>query len=438
MNLEEGNINKADSIDILDFTKYSTDELYFSKNDRHMKEQLQKCRNIENIEKFDGVANVTYTMDDGKRLLIKYNILDLSQCKSELNEFVRFDLSFSYVENFQKYFQKFDRKNLMRLDFYCKYSVFTGHFNFWYFNSDETNIDFENTFFINSFISFGKLKLGEGRINFTNSKHISYGKIVAEGLNKNICEIYFNEQNLENTTLICNGMEGKSVTFSRSSLKTKADLRFNYLDKISFEDSYIEGDVFLNGNAEYNYLSLDNTINTGRIYINWFKNNVEYATEAYINKCYENKEEKLKSRIEQYRILKNSFNAVGYYTDEDKALVKFMDNYLISQRKHPLLIFNLIGEYGTNPVSIFITAIFTIMLFALGYCKAGLDLSKLGFLENNIWGNIYFSSITFLTIGYGDISPNNERVMILSAIEGFFGVFLMSYFSVAVVRKILR
>jgi hypothetical protein len=52
-------------------------------------------------------------------------------------------------------------------------------------------------------------------------------------------------------------------------------------------------------------------------------------------------------------------------------------------------------------------------------------------------GNLYFSAITFFTVGYGDCSPVG-LFKLLSPIEGFIGVFLMSYFTVAFVRKILR
>jgi len=52
--------------------------------------------------------------------------------------------------------------------------------------------------------------------------------------------------------------------------------------------------------------------------------------------------------------------------------------------------------------------------------------------------SVYFSAITFLTVGYGDIAPNNEFVALLAGAEGFIGLFMMSYFTVAVVRRLLR
>jgi hypothetical protein len=51
--------------------------------------------------------------------------------------------------------------------------------------------------------------------------------------------------------------------------------------------------------------------------------------------------------------------------------------------------------------------------------------------------SFYHSAITFLTIGYGDHYPYGS-IRWVSSIEGFFGLFLMSYFTVAFVRKVLR
>ena len=51
--------------------------------------------------------------------------------------------------------------------------------------------------------------------------------------------------------------------------------------------------------------------------------------------------------------------------------------------------------------------------------------------------SLYFSSITFFTIGYGECVPQGF-FKVIAPIQGFTGVFLMSYFTVAFVRKILR
>ena len=51
--------------------------------------------------------------------------------------------------------------------------------------------------------------------------------------------------------------------------------------------------------------------------------------------------------------------------------------------------------------------------------------------------SLYYSGITFLSVGYGDYFAWGILKPV-SVLEGFTGVFLMSYFTVAFVRKILR
>lgn len=81
---------------------------------------------------------------------------------------------------------------------------------------------------------------------------------------------------------------------------------------------------------------------------------------------------------------------------------------------------------------------FALMYNRLDICKS-VELNDIGFsAKSNFIYAIYFSTITFFTIGYGDISPWNSLVAIISGIQGFCGVFLMSYLVVTFVRKIIR
>ena len=83
-------------------------------------------------------------------------------------------------------------------------------------------------------------------------------------------------------------------------------------------------------------------------------------------------------------------------------------------------------------------------LYSLTYTL--LPLFNLGGIINSVGATdglsyiqtcFYHSAITFLTIGYGDYYPTGISRGI-SIVEGWSGLFLMSYFTVAFVRKILR
>lgn len=64
-------------------------------------------------------------------------------------------------------------------------------------------------------------------------------------------------------------------------------------------------------------------------------------------------------------------------------------------------------------------------------------LSSTGYTLSSVARAFYHSAITFFTIGYGDHFPVG-LIRVISAVEGFAGMFLMAYFTVSLVRKILR
>ena len=98
-------------------------------------------------------------------------------------------------------------------------------------------------------------------------------------------------------------------------------------------------------------------------------------------------------------------------------------------------VFKPIGSYGTRPLTIFLAALFSVFVFGMAYYF--LKAFEYVF-DSKMFESMYFSAITFLTIGYGNIKPVQPLPAILSGIEGFLGLFLVSYFTVALVRKLFR
>ncbi|MDA3844207.1 MAG: potassium channel family protein, partial [Candidatus Kapabacteria bacterium] len=160
------------------------------------------------------------------------------------------------------------------------------------------------------------------------------------------------------------------------------------------------------------------------------------------------------------------------YKDEDKSYTEFkihenLADYNESKLKHPLpkgliyrvfivlrylaklLLFDKIGKFGTSPGRVLLTMIVTFMLFASAYYP----LQEIPHFHNSMSGNslqtgiqqhgctledaAYFSAYNMLIIGYEDYHPSGITG-ILSVFESFIGLFLMSYFTVAFVRKVLR
>ncbi|MFV0504280.1 MAG: potassium channel family protein [Lachnospirales bacterium] len=264
---------------------------------------------------------------------------------------------------------------------------------------------------------------------------------------------------------------------------------------------------------EYENLSFHKTICLGRIELDYKKNNVYKAMVSNFNaltSMAESKNHELSyDLVEQLRMLKENFNNVGRYDDEDRAFLDFRKHSIENLKKETdykdpkyrfnrdinmnifqkllelflvplsylytlggiliknknnkdnlrksLNLFSLtflmdIGSFATDPFKIAKTIISTQVFFIVSYgllfgaYRIGYEAVDLLDVLRIPLKATYFSLITFFTVGFGDISQSlfNESVPIkyfvafLSSIEAFFGVFLMGYFSVSIVRKTLR
>jgi hypothetical protein len=110
-------------------------------------------------------------------------------------------------------------------------------------------------------------------------------------------------------------------------------------------------------------------------------------------------------------------------------------------------LFDFIGRYATAPVRVLGNSAIAVSGFAVLYFLLGNFLPSIGRVGTGLppemdhslelLNCIYYSAITFSTVGYGDYFAIGF-VKLIAAFEGFSGIFLMSYFTVAFVRKILR
>jgi hypothetical protein len=179
---------------------------------------------------------------------------------------------------------------------------------------------------------------------------------------------------------------------------------------------------------------------------------------------------KWKAKKSGFNTLKKAFNKNEQYELEDQAYVEFKR----AERQHkkysyiekskckifkPIrcLYANIIsginklaldwtGGYGTQPWKVVWTMLFTLMLFTLlffirvQFCGETFDLNVVG--ADSWWEKLgysaYHSCITFLTVGYGDLSPDLAWTRFFSIIDGFLGLFLMAYLTISFSRKVLR
>lgn len=146
---------------------------------------------------------------------------------------------------------------------------------------------------------------------------------------------------------------------------------------------------------------------------------------------------------DSYRNLKTYFMAHGMYNDASWASFKEKVMERLGLKKScnlnyfPSLIMSALCGYGEKPFRIISASLFTIILFALFFFSynaieyTGQGSSSLGWSDY-----LYYSTITFTTVGYGDIIPKQQAAFrLMAACEAFIGVFLTGLFIFTLARK---
>ena len=350
-------------------------------------------------------------------------------------------------------------------------------FHFATFNTGK--ISFERTEFGDGRVDFRTVEFGAGRVNFNRSV-FGKGEVVFDECEMDSGKFSFKRAIIHAGLFSFEEVmfEHVDVSFERTYFgKGKVSFYKSWLNSLSLNFCHLDGFVDLRIN-QCHLLDMSNTIVRdiidlnphefaakiqtlyvagmrliGRIYLDWRLNHVKRLIDTQESSSH-------RVKAEQYRILKENFKNLGLYNDEDRAYVEFKRHesradlaLAIAQKpvsalyQYPLYWFKLglfdrAGLYATSPVRVLITMLFSFVLFSFGYYfllrfSAADIVASVDDQLSMLARSFYHSAVTFLTIGYGDHYPYGT-VRIFSAIEGFLGLFLMSYFTVAFVRKILR
>jgi len=354
-----------------------------------------------------------------------------------------------------------------------------GKVDFHYSVFGDCEIMFERTEFGNSRVDFRTVDFGSGRINFNRSV-FGNGEVDFEGASSKAGKIQFKKAEMGNGPKNFNliEMDDTEISFERTdfgdgdvsfyeskvrvlSLKSchlnqYFDLRLAKAELLDVSDTIVRDIVDL---EPYDFpvnikiLDLSGMRLVGKLYIDWEQNR---CREVIINQDGTT----LQQKAEQFRILKENFNSTGKYSDEDDAYVMFKryeaSSWLTKQKEKgglrkilayiphgfKWLVFDAMGLYATNPMRVLISMAAGYLLFSIIYVlmiifSNGDIISSTSDQLGVVARSFYHSAITFFTIGYGDHYPFGAA-RVISSIEGFIGVFLMSYFTVAFVRKVLR
>ena len=330
-------------------------------------------------------------------------------------------------------------------------------------------VDFRTVEFKDAKVSFNRAIFGNGEKTFEACQH-NGGKITMRKSQWGEGNVSFEQVEFHKTLLFLDNADfgTGNLSFYNShimelSLKSchldyYVDLRLSECNYLDLSDSIGRDIIDL---KPYDFPVRIKTINfagmrlIGRVYLDWYANDVKKL-------IYSQPSTSRREKAEQFRILKENFNSAGQYDDEDKAYIQFKRNEALANLhdsikrnkisvvwQYPaygfkMLVFDFMGLYATSPLRVVFSNIIIYFFFALLYTVIPyISNSSLSSTQPDqsfwfkFWDAAYYTGITYFTVGYGDILPIGP-IRYLADITAFTGVFMMSYFTVAFVRKILR
>jgi hypothetical protein len=162
--------------------------------------------------------------------------------------------------------------------------------------------------------------------------------------------------------------------------------------------------------------------------------------------------EKYAEAEETYRLLSVSMAERGHANTagrffQSQMIMRRMQMPRWSQRRLWSKLADLICGYGELPQRVFLFSLTVIMGAALVYFVGGVASpagliavsTELPLADNllNFLSCLYFSVVTFTTVGYGEILPHSW-VRAIAALEAFTGAFSISLFVVVFVKRMTR
>ncbi|HAW19248.1 MAG TPA: hypothetical protein DCX14_03620 [Flavobacteriales bacterium] len=319
-------------------------------------------------------------------------------------------------------------------------------------------VDFKRVHFGNGDIDFSEADFKSGKIIFRSSVfgdgNVLFDQVISES------DFIFDNAEFGSGKLSFFGAVASKLSFQLCQFNNYVDLRVNKVRKIDLSYTIVRDIIDMMPTEKSPVLmeemNFSGMRNLGNLYIDWRENKV-------LSLIMSQADSTIRQKSEQFLVLKESYNATGRYADEDKAYVWYKRLELKADLKHALerdpnnaiwaypttfskwLLFDKIGLYATEPVRVLFSVTVVYTLFSLLYLV--LPLMADTYIDtaggevlanmNPIAKSFYYSAITFLTIGYGEFYPVGI-MRVFASIEGYIGVFLMGYFSVAFLRKVLR
>ena len=321
-------------------------------------------------------------------------------------------------------------------------------------------IDFKRIYFNDGDVSFEGVEFGDGKVSFRGSV-FGLGNKTFESADFAEGDAQFDLVDFGKGKVSFNQAYAKSISFKGCHLDAYMDLRFAECYLLNMRSTIVRDILDVKPEGEkvvIKEMILADMRILGRLFVDWRGNNV-------IELIYNQKSTSIFQKAEQFRILKENFRNNGQYEDEDAAYLEFRRceakaNLRESLTKkgmtaisaYPIYyfqkyVFDYVGRYATAPTRVLLNTLLAVFLYAIIFYGFSEFFPTFGTIASTLpanvshvhdfWNSVYYSAITFCTVGYGDYFAEGY-LKIFAACEGFTGIFLMSYFTVAFVRKILR
>ena len=145
--------------------------------------------------------------------------------------------------------------------------------------------------------------------------------------------------------------------------------------------------------------------------------------------------------MEIIRACKQQYILAGDGDGASRAFIKENDIKLGESKRLEwffLKSYKVLCNYGESPKSVVSIAVAVVLFSSLFYYGFGIYSSKDDAVVFEFFTSLYFSLVTFTTLGYGDYSPHCWIVSLVSSLEAVTGLLLTSLFLATVIRKYSR
>lgn len=260
------------------------------------------------------------------------------------------------------------------------------------------------------------------------------------GYKVDLGRVHFDRLNLWSSRFVNVNLKGARFT---SCAMGQTTISAAYLREVHFKDCDLHGTDFIRSNLlkvrfEKTRLRFSTWVDT------------EVDMESFSEGLEEEHRERWGLARDVYKSLRLNFNSGGDEKGASWAAYRqsVMQRYDLYSRKEWARwalswLLDVVWGYGEKPARLFGFAVFFVLTCGTGYFFLGLKTGdtcttglQAGSPLSHFFECIYFSFITFTTVGYGDILPCTEGSRLLAMFEAFGGVFLMGLFVTANARKL--